>query len=389
MSPLKYDPARWICQCKSSICDGIFYVYSEARPCPLWPKCRGNSHQLEYLYAQQSIWQRKLHLSDPQRYLEHAARSRDLRRVFVPEKCKAENRACYERNKDRYSAIAARKYREAHLHDPPKAPKYDIPLPPCGRACEEEDGSCPYDDDCHYPDWEETHIARLQAEKKAAQRERINARRRERMATDPVFAEKARESKRKAKRIKAEKAAKDAAITPEERKAQQEQKAAAQKAKRREQAAARQAVMTPEEQEAQKAKKRERNTARWANLTPEEREANRAAQREYYRARRDADPEAAKATLASKWRELVESETPEEKEARLAKKREQDRRRRAEETPIQREARLAKERERRRAKDTAMTPEEREIKNAKQRARYWLRKDRRKRLDEMQQGLDE
>ncbi len=264
MLPLKYDPARWICQCKSSLCEGIFYVYGEARLCSLWKYCRGHKHQLEYLYPQQSVFQRKVHLNDPQRYLAHAARSRDLRRVFVPEKVKAENRACYERNKCRYNAIAARKQAEQSLDRHPQKPKYDIPLPPCGKSCEDEDGCCPYDDDCHYPDWDEVQTTKIKAERRAEQCKRNMARYLERCASDPELAERASESDRAYReRVKAD------PVRWEQ-----------QKAKNRAYMAQKVAAETPEQREARLARKRECRKKRRDAENPEQREARLARRRE-------------------------------------------------------------------------------------------------------------
>ncbi len=205
---VRYDPARWICQCKSTICNGVFYVYGQKQRCPLYPRCKGNRHQLEYLYPQQSVFQRKVVLSDPQRYLEHAARSRDLRRAFVPEKVKRENQACYQRSKDKYSAWSKEKYRQQH---PPgfEKPRTDISPPPCGGECGE---NCPYDDDCHYPRWETEQVKKLAAEMKKARNKENYARKRARMKADPAYAAYIRRLKRESKaRVRAKKkAAKEA-----------------------------------------------------------------------------------------------------------------------------------------------------------------------------------
>lgn len=389
---MKYDPARWICQCRPEICNGLFYVYSEARPCPLRHKCLSSSrgHQLEYLYAQQSIYQRKLHLADPERYMAHAKRHLDLRRAFVPEEDKRLNRAHYERNKSRYAAIAARKYREAHLEQEHlKKPKYDLPLPPCGKACEEEDGCCPFDDDCHFPDWEEQQIAAIEAAKAEQRQEAQRTRNRERWAclkADPerYAAHLARERDRKRAARGALKLEK-----PPETPEQKEARLAAAMERRRElnRLSHAQRMTDPEYAEQYKAKQRDKSAKRWASMTSEQREANREAQRAYYHDHRAAEtPEEREARLI-KDRAKAAAMTPEEREAKNAKARERDRRRRENETPEQREARLAQDREARHTREAAMTPEEREVKNAKQRARYWMRKDLARKIKEEESAM--
>lgn len=185
---MKYDPARWICQCRPGICDGVFYVYGTARPCPLAKKCLSSErgHQLEYLYPQQSPAQRKLTLAEPERYISHAKRARELRRVFDPESVRAEERAYYQSKKDQLSAYYAERYRRKH---PPgeEQPKMQLPPPPCGGDC--ADG-CPYDGECHYPNWEEEH----EAEWKRLER---NRRKRQRQAAETPEQREARLAKRR------------------------------------------------------------------------------------------------------------------------------------------------------------------------------------------------
>lgn len=193
---MKYDPARWICQCRPAICDGVFYVYGAARPCPLKDKCLPSErgHQLEYLYPQQSPLQRKLILSEPERYMAHAARARDLRRAFDPEGVRAEGRAYYQSRKDQLSAYYAERYRRRH---PPgeEQPKTQLPPPPCGGDC--ADG-CPYDGECHYPNWEEDHQEEWRAAEAERKRLDRNRRQREQRAAETPNQREARLSARRA-----------------------------------------------------------------------------------------------------------------------------------------------------------------------------------------------
>lgn len=376
---MKHNPARWICQCRSSICDGIFYVYSEARPCPLWKYCRGHKSQLEYLYPQQSIFQRKVRLAEPERYMAHAKRALDLRRAFVPEDVKRLNRASYERNKSKYSAIAKRRYADAHLeqeHD--KATKYDIPLPPCGKVCEEEEGEtwCPYEDGCRYADWDEQHIAAIEAAKAEKHREENRARCREwkrKLKADPeryaAYLAKERDRKRAARGILKQDKPPE---TPEQKEVQAT--ATKERTRERDRQSYAKRMADPEYAEQYKAKSHAKNAAKWAAMAPEEREAKRAYHREYYRTRRASETPGEREARLAKAREKAAAMTPEQREAQNARQR----KRRANETPEQREARLARERETRQARDAALTPEQREEKNAKQRARYWARKERAK-----------
>lgn len=374
---MRHDPVRWVCQCRSSICDGTFYVYSEARPCPLWKYCQGNSNQLEYLYPQQSIYQRKLRLAEPERCLPHAKRLLDLRKAFVPDDVKRLNRAHYERNKERYAAIAARKYAEAHLeqvHNKP--PKYDIPLPPCGRVCEEEEGGwCPYDDECRYADWDEQQIAAIKEAEAEQRRERNKARRRAWYADLKTDPERYAAHLAKQAEWKREKRGAAQENKPPETPEQKEARLAAAKEHARERDRLSQAkrMTDPAYAEQYRAKKREQRAKRRANMTPEQIEAKRAQGREWYHAARAAETPEEREARIIKAREKTAAMTPEQRETERAKRREQDRRRRENETPEHREARLARERETRRAREAAMTPEQREEKNAKQRARYWIR----------------
>lgn len=284
---MKYDPARWICQCRPEICDGIFYVYGTARPCPLRDRCLSSArgHQLEYLYPQQSPAQRKLTLAEPERYIAHAKRAQALRRAFAPDAVRMAAKAYYQNKKDQLSAYHAERYRQRH---PPgeERPKTQLPPPPCGGDC--ADG-CPYDGVCCYPDWEEEHGAewkrlernRRKRERRAAetpeQRESRLAQRREqkkqRLATETLEQRGARLAARRVRdaHYREEKRQREAVETPEQR----ESRLAQRREKRKQQLAAE----TPEQREARLAKRREREKQQLATETPEQREVRLAKQR--------------------------------------------------------------------------------------------------------------
>lgn len=143
----RHDPARWICQCKSTLCDGVFYAYGREYPCPLWSKCKGHKHQIEYLYPQQHQNQRKIVLAEPDRYAAHAKRACDLRRAFLTGEDNPDKRY-YDSHKDVISAKARRKYREENPVESRVTTRLKPP-PPCGEDCM----NCPYEDGCHYADW--------------------------------------------------------------------------------------------------------------------------------------------------------------------------------------------------------------------------------------------
>lgn len=276
---MKYDPTRWVCQCKPAICGGTFYRYGVPISCPLWPKCHGNKHQLEFLYPQQSVFQRHISLPDPQRAKRHQEEYKKLRRCFDPEGEKKRRNSRYAANADLINAKRREKWRLAH---PPgsEKPPVDIPLPPCGGDCAD---NCPYDDDCHYPDWEEDYLADLAKQKTAATRERQKEWRQAYIANE-----------------------------------------------------------TPEQKRERLAKTNARAKARRDNETPEQRAARLAKQNAFARKYR-ADSEKRAAT-AAKAREKRANETPEEKKERLAKRRAYKKARLASETPEQKEERLAKRR---------------------------------------------
>lgn len=141
---MKYDPVRWVCQFPADRCDGIFYVYGEARPCPLAAKCMAPGQRKtrwEYQYPQQSPDQRKLKLSDPQRYLDHAKRSCNLRRAFLGGSVDDPDHRYYEGHKDVILAKQADVYAEQSV----RRAEDDKHHLPCGGDCR----NCPYDD-CIY-----------------------------------------------------------------------------------------------------------------------------------------------------------------------------------------------------------------------------------------------
>ncbi len=309
----RFDPVRWVCQCKPENCKGTFFVHGHGTPCPLWHRCAGHKSQLEYLYDQASPRQIRIHVFDPNFRPAHIKRYKALLRAFCPEKVAEQSRQQHARARDRESAIQARKYRDEHLPGM-EAPKIEVPPPPCGRDCE----NCPHDNECHYPTWEEDWLTgqglALNVDENAAH----SARHKARMATDPEYA----------KRYRAQR------------------NAAAQ---------ARRDAETLEEREARRAGARVYYQQRCVDIPDEDREALRAARSAQYHAKKAAM-------------------TPEEREAEKAKNREKNARWRARETPEHREARLARVRAKRKAKRETETLEEREVRNAKQRENYARRR---------------
>ncbi len=305
----RFDPVRWVCQCKPEDCKGTFFVRGRGTPCPLWPRCAGHKPQLEYLYDQASPRQIRIHVFDPNHGPAHAKRLKDLTRAFCPEKVQEQRRRQYERARDRESAIQARKYREDHLPGA-EEPKVQVPPPPCGGDCE----NCPHGNECRYPTWEEDWLTEQGLALKTSQNAAHAARHKVRMATDPEYAQRYRARKNAA-------------------------------------AQARRDAETPEERENRRAGARAYYQQRCVNVPAEDREALRAARSAQYHAKKAAM-------------------TPEEREVEKAKNREKNARWRARETPEHREARLARVRAKRKAKRETETSEEREARNAKQRENY-------------------
>lgn len=140
---MNYNPTRWVCQFPAERCNGIFYVYSESRPCPLAHKCLHTHRRtpLEYRYPQKHPNQRVLSLSDPQRYLEHAKRSCDLRRTFLQGEDHP-SRRYYNKHREYMLQLSRNQYLAK------KKKVVGGELLPCGNDC----ANCPYDDGCHYED---------------------------------------------------------------------------------------------------------------------------------------------------------------------------------------------------------------------------------------------
>lgn len=191
-----YATTRWICQCKPAICGGTFYRYGKPIFCPLWPKCHGNMHQIEFLYPQQSVFQRRIRLADPKRAKRHHDEWQKLRKCFDPEGLKKWQNDRYRKNAD---VINARKKEKRRLARPPgfEKPPVEIPPPPCGGECDE----CPYDEDngCRWASWEEDYLARLAEEKAAAARELKNAKGRAKRANETPEEKAERRAKRNAR----------------------------------------------------------------------------------------------------------------------------------------------------------------------------------------------
>lgn len=140
----RYDPTRWVCQIRAEKCNGIFYVYGEARPCPLAGKCLDPANRrtpFEYLYPVQGENQRVIKLTDPERYLAHAKRSCELRRVFL-QGDENPDRKYYQSHKDVIKAKSDEKYRRWKE----AADEADRLGLPCGGDCM----NCPYDQYCPY-----------------------------------------------------------------------------------------------------------------------------------------------------------------------------------------------------------------------------------------------
>lgn len=244
---MSYNPTRWVCQTKAVYCDGFFYAHSRKIPCPLKDKCHGSDRQLEYFYTQHSKRERTIkNPPDFEWQRQHRYNLCRIRRAFSTEE---ERRAESMKTKEYHHLwyLAHKPKRSAPAPKPSEA----VPLPPCGWACQEEDGVCPYDDDCRYPDWEEDYLAKRKAERQKARMDRSHAKERDRMQTDPEF-----------------KAARNA------------YKQAWKKAKH--------ARESPAEREARLSKQREYLARRRANETPEEREHRLERKRMDYAKNREA-----------------------------------------------------------------------------------------------------
>lgn len=263
---MRYNPTRWVCQTKAVYCDGFFYAHSRKIPCPLREKCHGYDRQLEYFYPQKAKNERTIkNPPDLAWQKQHRYNLCRIRQAFsTPE----ERHEAAMRSKE-YHHLWYLSHKPKRPPPSPK-PREEVPLPPCGWACQEDDGICPYDDECRYPDWEEEQLERLKAEREKARMDRHHAKERERMRTDPEFRAKRNAYKNAWKR------AKRASETPEERAARLAKDAAYRARKKDE-----------ETQEQREHRLGQRN--KWY---AEHSDAVNAKRREAYRAKKEADPDA-------------------------------------------------------------------------------------------------
>lgn len=255
---MRYNPTRWVCQTKAVYCDGFFYAHSRKIPCPLKDKCHGFDRQLEFFFPQHAKNERTI--KNPPDLAWQAQHRYNLGRIRHAFSSPEERHEAAMRTKEYH-----RLYHLAHKPKrPPPSPKpsEEVPLPPCGWACQEDDGVCPYDDDCRYPDWEAEHLERLKAERKKARMDRGHAKERERMRTDPEFKAKRNAYKQAWKR------AKRASETPEER--------AARLAKDAEYRARRKSEETPEQRKKRLELQRQKYAENRDGINTRRREARRA-----------------------------------------------------------------------------------------------------------------
>lgn len=78
---------------------------------------------------------------------DHNRRHRGLVQAFDPEQIRKRTRQWKAEHRDQINATQRRKRMKAQRDTPPPPPR---DAPPCGGDCE----NCPWDDGCHYEDWE-------------------------------------------------------------------------------------------------------------------------------------------------------------------------------------------------------------------------------------------
>lgn len=195
-----YCACRWVCQKNADKCFGYFTAKNVGTyPCPLAEKCLNDSHpngQLERKFKV-SKFGKLICDTDGQHRKEHHDKMRELQKTFFPEKEAESQHKCYVKR-------GKKQVRRPNLCDliPGYVPMNvkPVPPPPCGGDCE---CGCPYDS-CQYPDWDEEHSRTyVRARGSLENRETIRknarknyARKRERMANDPAFAESERAKNR-------------------------------------------------------------------------------------------------------------------------------------------------------------------------------------------------
>lgn len=184
----RYDAGRWICQKPSGKCQGLFSVRGERRTCPLAEKCLTNKDfrgQLEFLWPT-GINYRLLIREHPDWSRQHEKRVNAARWAFDHEGQLEYYRQYRAKNRDKLNARAREKYSPAISS---LVPDYiprglkPLPTPPCGA----DHRNCPYDGDCRYPDWEDEIYRKGEAKRRASKKYRLK--RRERMKSDPEYAE--------------------------------------------------------------------------------------------------------------------------------------------------------------------------------------------------------
>ena len=178
----RYNPGRWVCNVKPEICNGMFRVYGQDMPCPLYARCLcGDTTKYQYPLGKKYMGHYQVLYTDSDRARKRALQDRVYKRLFGGVKSKPRT----AEQKERDAAWAREKRRRDREANPKPVALPERPLLPCGEDCA---GGCPYDGPCPYTDADiDALVARAAHDKALAQGRAQKARTRAREAADPEF----------------------------------------------------------------------------------------------------------------------------------------------------------------------------------------------------------
>lgn len=182
----RHNPGRWICNKRPEKCNGLFWVYGQAMPCPLRAKCFwGRRNIYEWSLGERVAGRYPSLDTDVEWRRRHGTRLMELKRVFTPEQTRQISTP--ERRERNAAWMREHRRREGEA----KAQTLGIlprkKLLPCGEDCE---GGCPYDGPCPYTDADTDHLEDQEREERVRAQDRAKkAREKAREAVDPEYRE--------------------------------------------------------------------------------------------------------------------------------------------------------------------------------------------------------